>query len=457
VSVGETLTEARLRAGLTVDELSERTRIRETVIRCIEQDDYDACGGDVFVRGYVRALASAIGIDAQPLIRDYDRAHTDTSGDTFAHVARVAAPVPPADPAVTSADLPFAAAAATTAPAAAPADPAGQPAAPPPAADPDVTSADLPVVSADPDVTAFDLPPVPEDPAPTVADLPVVPAAQPLPPPSPPPPRSTQRPPAPAGHRNGRGSRRRVARIAVPAVLLLAVAGVASGLAISSQPGPTGKNAAAVTRPSTHAPGTPLASHSATPAAPATSAAPASTPPTTPAAPRPATVTSLPIASAAAFGPDGLADGDNSQIAPRVIARGASSPWQSQWYATAHFGSLKQGTGLLLDLGRTATISNVRIDMGSYQGASLQLRVGGTAGALSGLKVAATASDAGGTVRLNLRTPEQARYVLIWFTLLPPNGDGQYQATVYHVVVNGRSLLAMTGASAAAGTAAWTG
>jgi hypothetical protein len=28
--------------------------------------------------------------------------------------------------------------------------------------------------------------------------------------------------------------------------------------------------------------------------------------------------------------------------------------------------------------------------------------------------------------------------VLIWFTLLPPNGAGQYQASVYHVVVNGR-------------------
>src|SRR5580700_2968043 len=96
VSVGETLAEARSRAGLSVDELSERTKIRGTVIRCIEQDDYDACGGDVFVRGYVRALASAVGIDARPLIREYDKARTDTSGDTsgdtFAHVERVAHP-----------------------------------------------------------------------------------------------------------------------------------------------------------------------------------------------------------------------------------------------------------------------------------------------------------------------------------------------------------------------------
>src|SRR3984885_6705467 len=72
VTVGQTLTEARYQAGLTVDELSERTRIRGTVIRSIEQDDYEACGGDLYVRGYVRALAGAVGIDAQPLIREFE-------------------------------------------------------------------------------------------------------------------------------------------------------------------------------------------------------------------------------------------------------------------------------------------------------------------------------------------------------------------------------------------------
>ncbi|MFY9773223.1 MAG: serine/threonine protein kinase, partial [Trebonia sp.] len=148
--------------------------------------------------------------------------------------------------------------------------------------------------------------------------------------------------------------------------------------------------------------------------------------------------TALPIASAAGFGPGGLADGDNSRVASNAITRGAPGPWQSQWYATAQFGNLKQGTGLILDLGRTATITSVRIDLASYQGANLQLRVGDTDGALSSLRVAAAADDVGGTVRLHLRSPQQARYVLIWFTLLPPNGAGQYQASVYHVVVNGR-------------------
>ena len=75
MTVGETLTEARYQAGLSVDELSERTRIRSTVIRSIEQDDYAACGGELYVRGYVRAIAGAVGIDALPLIREFDQAH----------------------------------------------------------------------------------------------------------------------------------------------------------------------------------------------------------------------------------------------------------------------------------------------------------------------------------------------------------------------------------------------
>jgi hypothetical protein len=441
VSVGEALAEARSRAGLSVDELSERTKIRGTVIRCIEQDDYDACGGDVFVRGYVRALASAVGIDARPLIREYDKARTDTSGDTFAHVARVAHPVPPSGPDVTAADVPVAAAGsvgasdATAADLRVPAVHTASPSSPSGPADPDVTSADLPAVSADPAVTVFDLPVVTEDPTPTVDDLPVIP-----PEPAGPPVQHgnlagswTPVPPPARGRRRTRSQdRRRVARFAVPIVLVLAAAGVASGLALSSQSAPTGKSAAAVTQPSSHSAHAPLTSKAATPA----SAAP--TPSTTAPAPAQPAVTALPIASAAGFGPGGLADGDNSRVASNAITRGAPGPWQSQWYATAQFGNLKQGTGLLLDLGQTATITSVRIDLASYQGANLQLRVGDTDGALSSLRVAAAADNVGGTVRLHLRSPQQARYVLIWFTLLPPNGAGQYQASVYHVVVNGR-------------------
>jgi len=75
VQVGEALAEARGRAGLTVGEVSQRTRIREAIITGIEGDDYSACGGDFYARGDIRNIAKAVGADPEPLICEYDAAH----------------------------------------------------------------------------------------------------------------------------------------------------------------------------------------------------------------------------------------------------------------------------------------------------------------------------------------------------------------------------------------------
>jgi len=75
VSIGETLAQSRQRAGLSVAQVSEQTRIRETIIRGVEDDEYSACGGDFYARGHIRAIAQAVGTDPGPLIREYDRVH----------------------------------------------------------------------------------------------------------------------------------------------------------------------------------------------------------------------------------------------------------------------------------------------------------------------------------------------------------------------------------------------
>ena len=380
------------------------------------------------MRGYVRALASAVGVDPQPLIREYNRAHVDTGDPHVSHVTRVADPVPPAaDPGATSVDIP----AVDTAPDSSP-DAA--------ASSDEAASRDT--AAADPDMTVSDLPAVSEDPTPTVDDLPVV-----APPPPPHPnmpgtwvtesPGRPARPRHPSGPRHPRGprhpharrERRGSARVWVPAVLVLAVAGLATGLALSSQSGPSAKNSAAVSQPS----------KSASPAttAPKT-AAPSTANTPSPAQAAPAPVRSLHVAGAEAFGPNGLADGDDSQGAMSVVRHSSQGPWQTQWYATAAFGNLKDGTGLLIDMGHQVTITSVRINMAGYRGANLQLRVGDSAGDPSSMRVAAHKSGVGGTVRVTLSSPQHVRYVLIWFTQLPPDGAGTYQATVYHVAVNGR-------------------
>ena len=75
MSIGESLADARRRAGLTVAQVSQQTRIRESIIRDIEQGDFSACGGDFYARGHIRSIAGAIGIDPAPLISEYDADH----------------------------------------------------------------------------------------------------------------------------------------------------------------------------------------------------------------------------------------------------------------------------------------------------------------------------------------------------------------------------------------------
>lgn len=75
MSIGETLSTARQRAGLSVGQVSETTRIRGAVIRAIERDDFSLSGGDFYARGHIRAIARTVGADAAPLVQQYDDAH----------------------------------------------------------------------------------------------------------------------------------------------------------------------------------------------------------------------------------------------------------------------------------------------------------------------------------------------------------------------------------------------
>ncbi|MEU4897725.1 RodZ domain-containing protein [Streptomyces sp. NPDC044780] len=75
LSIGRALQQARISAGLTVDEVSSSTRVRTPLVRGIEQDDFSRCGGDVYARGHIRVLARAVGLDPEALIAQFDAEH----------------------------------------------------------------------------------------------------------------------------------------------------------------------------------------------------------------------------------------------------------------------------------------------------------------------------------------------------------------------------------------------
>ena len=71
-SLGATLRAAREAAGRTVEQVSERTRIRTTLIRDLEADRFGSSGAAIYARGHLRAIATAIGIDPAPLVARFD-------------------------------------------------------------------------------------------------------------------------------------------------------------------------------------------------------------------------------------------------------------------------------------------------------------------------------------------------------------------------------------------------
>ena len=93
MSIGDALVQARSQAGLSLAQVSERTRIRETIIRGIEHDDFSACGGDFYARGHIRSIARVVGIDPEPLIHEYDTTHGAPQAIRAADVFEPATPI----------------------------------------------------------------------------------------------------------------------------------------------------------------------------------------------------------------------------------------------------------------------------------------------------------------------------------------------------------------------------
>lgn len=188
----------------------------------------------------------------------------------------------------------------------------------------------------------------------------------------------------------------------------------------------TGAPASPATSPKATASSTrPTASASSSPTASSSSPAVATGPAVT-----------LTVANATAFGPDGTSDGDNPGMASRVLRGGGA--WDSSWYATAEFGHMQSGTGILLDMGHAVMVNSVGLVLGTAAGADVQVRLGDAAD-LDSMSTAANMPDARGTLHLPLSSPASARYVLIWFTRLPVKSPGKYQVSLYKATVDGHA------------------
>lgn len=73
LSPGQLLLQARERAHLTHEQVSQALHMTVSKVRAIESDDYDKMNADTFVRGYLRSYAGLLKIDPGTLIAAYEQ------------------------------------------------------------------------------------------------------------------------------------------------------------------------------------------------------------------------------------------------------------------------------------------------------------------------------------------------------------------------------------------------
>jgi len=134
---------------------------------------------------------------------------------------------------------------------------------------------------------------------------------------------------------------------------------------------------------------------------------------------------------------------ENTQYAQYAIDSDVRSAWDSEWYKTAEFGGLKTGTGLLLDMGKAVTFRSVVVTFGSIPSTDVKLLVGNSAtrsaANLDSMTTVGSASDVSGQMTFRISSTATDRFLVIWFTKLPPKPGGGhwFMAAVYNVVVHG--------------------
>ena len=77
LTLGTEIRDAREGAGFSVAKIAQITRIRETLVKDIESDKFESCGGNAYARGHIRTIAKVLNLNADLLIEKF----AQTTGD----------------------------------------------------------------------------------------------------------------------------------------------------------------------------------------------------------------------------------------------------------------------------------------------------------------------------------------------------------------------------------------
>ncbi|GAB3015647.1 hypothetical protein GCM10011376_05610 [Nocardioides flavus (ex Wang et al. 2016)] len=157
------------------------------------------------------------------------------------------------------------------------------------------------------------------------------------------------------------------------------------------------------------------------------------------ASPTPTVVEPTPFEGLSAddFDPQGGDGGvENPESVPNVLDGDPATSWNTSTYLQ-NFGpaGLKTGVGLVVDLGSTQAVRQVRVTTEGGQTSLAAYVTSEPPTGIAGLTPIGTASGAG-DLTIDLDEAVSGRYVTVWLTLLPPV-DGGFRGTVSEVQVLG--------------------
>jgi hypothetical protein len=127
--------------------------------------------------------------------------------------------------------------------------------------------------------------------------------------------------------------------------------------------------------------------------------------------------------SVTAFDPPPGDGAENNAAVANVVDGDPGTAWETERYTTSRFGGLKPGVGLLVDLGEPLTLQQV--ELGLSPGVDVELRVADEPfDDVDAYPVVGAVERGEAVERIVPDSPVTTRYVLVWLTRLPPEGDG---------------------------------
>lgn len=147
----------------------------------------------------------------------------------------------------------------------------------------------------------------------------------------------------------------------------------------------------------------------------------------------PAAAEPLAILKVVTYDPQGD-NNENDQLTPKTYDGDPNTGWRSEQYRSDDFGGLKDGVGLIVDLGPNKKPQEVRLTVPKK--VDVEVYVNADASLEGATKIGAK-TDASGQLDFPVPAEVSGQYIIIWYTSLHVDENRQRRAWLNEVVVTG--------------------